>query len=208
VAGSANIYGNAYDQAFSGAINWASDSIKMALLTSAYTPNLTGHVHYSDLTNEVTGTGYSAGGTALGTKTHTVTAANSWPTTWAASHAQSVGDIIRPSTGNGFLYLCVAAGTTGASSPTFPTVQGQTVTDGTVTWCCIGESITQWSSAAPSWANATITARYGVIYDAQTGVATTEPLIALCNFGSDVTSTAGTFTVNVPSLGWFWTTPA
>ena len=88
-----------------------------------------------------------------------------------------------------------------------PTQQGATVVDGTVTWSCIGESITQWSSAAALWSAATISAQYGAIYDAQTGVAATEPLIALINFGSTVTSTAGNFTVTPNALGWFWLAP-
>lgn len=213
MAVSGNVYANFLDQAASGNINWASDSIKMALLTSTYAPNLATHVHFSDLTNEVSGTGYTAGGTALGTKTHTVTAANSWGTSRANTTAYNYADIVRPATGNGFLYMAVSgspgatAGTTGGSIPTYPTTIGQTVVDGTVTWMCIGESITQWGSAAPLWTTATITARYGVIYDAQSGVGTTEPLIALINFGADFTSTAGNFTVTPDAKGWFWLTP-
>lgn len=204
----ANVYASLYDQALSGNINWASDSIKMALLTSTYTPSLTTHVHFSDLTNEVSGTGYTAGGTALGTKTHTVTAANSWATVWAATTAYTAGSsIVKPLISNGFIYQALTTGTSGGSAPTWPTVQGQTVTDGSVTWTCLGESITQWSSASPTWSNSTITARYGVIYDAQTGVGTTEPLMVLVNFITDQTSSAGPFTVSVPALGWHFVTP-
>lgn len=206
---SANLYANVFDQAFSGGVNWASDSIKMALLTSAYTPSLSTHVHWSDVSaNEVTGTGYTAGGVALASKTHTVTAANSWGTAWGASTVYGQGAVVRPSTGNGFLYYAEAGGTSGGTAPTFPTVVGATVTDNTVTWTNIGESITQWSSASASWSGSTITAAYGIIYDAQTGTATTEPLIALVNFGGSVSSTNSTFTITVPSLGWFWITPA
>jgi|SRR5581483_7130961 len=204
MAGSANVFASAIDQAMSGNINWASDSIKMALLTSSASPSLSSWVHFSDVTNEVSGTGYTAGGAALGTKTHTVTAANSWGTSRANTTAQNYGDVVRPATGNGFLYMCSTAGTTGGSLPTYPTVVGQTVADGTVTWTCIGEDITQWSSAAVSWSSATISAQYGVIYDAQSGTGSTEPLIAVVNFGSTVSSTNGTFTVTPGTLGWFW----
>lgn len=209
MAVSSNLYTNAFDQAFAGNINWASDSIKIGLLTSSYTPNLTSHVHWSDVVaNEISGTGYSAGGVALGTKTHVVTAANSWGTSWAATTGFPTGSVVRPSSGNGFLYYAESGGTSGGSPPTFPTVIGATVTDSSVTWTCIGESITQWSSASPSWTTATITAAYAIIYDAQSGTTSTEPLIALINFGGNVSSTAATYTVNVPSLGWFWITPA
>lgn len=41
---------------------------------------------------------------------------------------------------NGFFYSSANAGTTGASQPTFPTQQGATVVDGTVTWVCQGQN--------------------------------------------------------------------
>ena len=209
MSASANIYANAFDQAFSGTINWASDSIKVALLASSYTPNLSGHIHWSDVSaSEISGTGYTAGGVALTSKTHTVTAANSWSTAWAASTAYTQGAVVRPSTANGFLYYAEAGGTSGSVAPTFPTTVGATVVDGSVTWTCIGESIIQLSSASPSWTASTLTAAYAVIYDAQSGTASTEPLIALINFGGSVSSTNSTYTITVPSLGWFWITPA
>jgi hypothetical protein len=52
-------------------INWASDTIKVALCTSSYTPNQDTHVWFSDITNEVSGTGYTAGGFSLAGKTVT-----------------------------------------------------------------------------------------------------------------------------------------
>ena len=55
----------------SAAIAWASATIKVALTTSTYTPNQDTHHFFSDVTNEVTGTGYTAGGATLGSKTST-----------------------------------------------------------------------------------------------------------------------------------------
>jgi hypothetical protein len=45
-------------------INLASATIKVMIVTSAYTPSLA-HAFKSDITNEVTGTNYGAGGTAI-----------------------------------------------------------------------------------------------------------------------------------------------
>jgi lysophospholipase L1-like esterase len=55
---------------------------------------------------------------------------------WAASTAYTYGDRKKPTAANGYHYLCVTPGTTGASQPTWPTTEGATVTDGTVTWLC------------------------------------------------------------------------
>lgn len=46
------------------AINLATDTIKVMIVTSAYTPSLA-HAFKSDITNEVSGTNYTAGGTAV-----------------------------------------------------------------------------------------------------------------------------------------------
>ena len=52
----------------SNAINWTSDTIKLALTTSSYTPAAT-HDFFDDVTNEIAGSGYTAGGVTLGSKT-------------------------------------------------------------------------------------------------------------------------------------------
>jgi len=57
-------------------------------------------------------------------------------TAWVASTAYALGDIVIPTTNNGFWYECTTAGTSGASEPTWPTTEGQTVTDGTAVWTC------------------------------------------------------------------------
>lgn len=59
--------------------------------------------------------------------------------TVARNTAYTLGQLVTPVTPNGFAYECAAAGTSHASNePTWPTVIGQTVTDGTVTWRCEG----------------------------------------------------------------------
>ncbi len=50
-------------------IDWLSDTIKVMLCTSTYVPNQDTHVFKSDVTNEVTGTGYTATGATLANKT-------------------------------------------------------------------------------------------------------------------------------------------
>ncbi|NCN39987.1 hypothetical protein GW916_01930 [bacterium] len=54
-----------------GSIDLDTDTINVMLVTSTYTPDQDLHEYRDDVTNEVTGTGYSAGGSALATKTVT-----------------------------------------------------------------------------------------------------------------------------------------
>jgi len=58
------------------------------------------------------------------------------PGAWQASTAYSLGDVVRPTTRNGYVYECTTAGTSDAAEPTWPTTVGNTVTDGTVVWTC------------------------------------------------------------------------
>lgn len=195
------LYGAFIDHLAQKRIDIDTDTLKFALATSAYTPNLATHDFFNDVTNEVTGTGYTAGGVALSSVTWTYTAANSWGVSRANSTAYTLGQVVRPATGNGLLYMAVVAGTSGASIPTYPTVIGQTVTDGGVTWVAIGRAVYALDAADPSWASSTITARYGIIYDSTPGTAATNPLIALIDFGADISTTAGTFSVPFDALG-------
>jgi hypothetical protein len=48
-----------------GLIDLDTDTIKLMLTTSSYTPNKKTHTRRSDVTNEVTGDGYTAGGLTL-----------------------------------------------------------------------------------------------------------------------------------------------
>lgn len=57
-------------------VDWVTDTIKVALCTSTYTPNQDTHTYFSDITNEITGTGYTAGGVALSSKTTNYDAAS------------------------------------------------------------------------------------------------------------------------------------
>jgi hypothetical protein len=183
--------------AYNKEIDWLDDAIHIALLGAGYTPNRDAHDYFDDVvTQEITGTGYTAGGQALSSKTIAYTAANSWSVQWAASTAFGADAIVRPTTGNGFLYRAQGAGgTSGVSQPTWPTVIGDEVTDGGVTWTCVGRGIVTFDAADPSWANATISARYAVIYDRTPASDATRPLIALLDLDTTVSSTNATFSL-------------
>ena len=132
------LYGETIVNALDGtaAIDLNSDTIKIMLVTSSYTPDFGAHGHKSDVTNEVSGTNYTAGGNTLGS-----------------------------------LSL--------------------TQTGGTI----------KFDAADTSWSSATITnARGAVIYDDSL---TNDPLIAYIDFGSDFSSSNGTFTITFASGGIF-----
>jgi len=75
MAVTAKWYGKCFTNAFGAApINFGSDTIKVALTTSTYTPDQDTHDFFDDVTNEVSGTGYSAGGATLGSAAVTYTA--------------------------------------------------------------------------------------------------------------------------------------
>jgi hypothetical protein len=143
MAVSAHIYDKFLLGAFSGtSVNWLSDTIKVALTSSGYTYSQTGDQFFSSVTNEISGSGYSAGGATL-------------------------------------------------TSPT------AVITSGVVTL----------SGASTVWASSSITARVAVIYKS-TGTSSTSPLIGFVDFGSDVTSTAASFTIVWDSAGIVTVTPA
>jgi hypothetical protein len=120
-------------------IQYSTDAIKIMLCTSAYTPLQNTHQFKSDVTSEVSGTGYTATGNTLGTKT-------------------------------------AATATTVAT----------------------------FDAADTSWAASTITARYAVVYDSTPASDATRPLICYIDFGADVISSGGTFTITFDALG-IWT---
>jgi hypothetical protein len=184
------------------AIDYLSDTIKVSLHTSSWTPNLDTNEVFSDATNEVSGTGYTAGGVTLASKTITYSPANSWSPAWAASTAYNVGDVVRPTTGNGHLYRCTVAGTSHSAEPTWSTVPQREVSEGggTVKWVEVGRGITVIDAADPSWTSSTITARWGVVYKSGGG----NPLIALIDFDTaGVVTSNGTLLITLPSTGIF-----
>ncbi len=53
---------------------------------------------------------------------------------WSGSTSYSEGDIVVPTTRNGRRYRATNAGTSASSEPTWPTVDGETVTDNDIDW--------------------------------------------------------------------------
>jgi hypothetical protein len=59
---------------------------------------------------------------------------------WEAAELLDIGDSRRPTTPTGYRYEVIISGTTHASTePTWPTVIGSTIVDGTVTWEVVAE---------------------------------------------------------------------
>ena len=69
---------------------------------------------------------------------------------WAASTVYALDDLVKPLNRNGYFYKCTTAGTSAASTPTWPTTIGNTVTDNTAVWTCQGRELTVYESCA-SW---------------------------------------------------------
>ena len=68
---------------------------------------------------------------------------------WVASTAQALNSFRRPTVANGYRYEATTAGTTGATQPNWPTVNGATVVDGTVTWTC--RAFNSTGATQPTW---------------------------------------------------------
>lgn len=83
------------------------DTIKASLHTSGYTPDQDAHDYVNDLTNEVSGTGYTATGNTLASKTMTYTGAtnkaafDAADSQWATSTITARTAVIRNQTGGG-----------------------------------------------------------------------------------------------------------
>lgn len=80
MAVTANWYGNALLGQWSATaarrVDWVTDTIKTSLHTSTYTPNQDTDDFFNDASNEITGTGYTAGGVTLAGKTATYDSAS------------------------------------------------------------------------------------------------------------------------------------
>lgn len=130
------IYNRALELWARGSIDFDTDTFRVMLTTSAYTEDKDAHDFRNDVTNEVTGAGYTAG--------------------------------------------------------------GNTVTVG-VTLDTVNDRV-DITLGGTTWPASTITARKAVYYKSRGGAAAADELVAVNDFGSDVISSAGTFTLNASTL--------
>lgn len=98
-------YGKFAQKLLEGVFVLPTDTLKCALVTSAYVPDLDTHDFFNDITNEITGTGYTAGGVTLtgvtvtynSTTNSAVLDANN--PSWSSSTLTARGAVIYKSTG-------------------------------------------------------------------------------------------------------------
>ena len=99
---------------FNGSIDLDTNTFKCMLVTSAYVPDQDAHEFRSSVTNEVVGTGYTAGGVTLTTKVISQDNTNNraeWDfddPVWASSTITARGAVIYKDTGNAATDLLVA----------------------------------------------------------------------------------------------------
>ena len=100
------LYGNFLLKALNKEVDFDSDTIKVALLSSSYTPDQDAHDYFNDVsTYEVTGTGYTSGGSTLSSKTATYDSASNVivldaaDVTWSASTITARYAVVYDSTG-------------------------------------------------------------------------------------------------------------
>lgn len=94
------VYNSFKNNSMVGAINLSADTIKVALVTSAYVVDIDAHRFYSDITGEVVGAGYTASGATLSGVTVTTDLTNdrsvfdASDVTWASSTITAAGAVI------------------------------------------------------------------------------------------------------------------
>lgn len=100
----AKLYGGFLKSLANKEIDLDTDTLKVMLCTSAYTPDQDAHQYKSSVTNEVSGTGYTAGGATLTSVTVTYTGATNTLTldaadpSWASSTITARTAVIYDST--------------------------------------------------------------------------------------------------------------
>lgn len=205
---------DAYDAFYTHIVNKRididTDTLKATLHAAAYAPNLATDDFANDATNELTtASGYTAGGVTLANPSLTVVAANSWSKVRANSTAYRLGEIIRPASTNGFVYRVSTAGTSGGSPPTFPTVVGVDVADGTAVITCVGTKVLRFTTDPVVWAAPFAAGPFQrvVISDTTPGTAATNPLMFVASYAAPQTGADGSWTITPDSGNGWWSLP-
>lgn len=100
------VYNAAKRELMNGGLDLDTNTLKIMLVTSAYTPNIDTHEFRSSVTNEVSGTGYTAGGATLASLSVTANTTSdagvfdAADVTWTSSTITARGAVIYKSTGN------------------------------------------------------------------------------------------------------------
>ncbi len=199
--GLAKWYPLAVVAAWNKEIDIVDDAIYAALVAGTYTPS-DAHDFWNDVVaNEVSnGNGYTTNGVALASKAFAFTAANSWAVTWTASTAYKAGTLVRPTTGNGFIYRVQADGTSGGTEPTWPTTQGDEVADSGVTWTCFGRGACAFTFTDPAWTSLTKDFRYVVFVNRTPASDATRHVIGYIDMGAQ-SLTSTNLTIDGPATG-------
>lgn len=192
-------------------VGWTADSIHMLLLSTVVATANTWQ-YESTITHEfTTGGGYTKGtGITLSSCTVSATKANTWSVSRANTTTYKVNQIYRPATANGYVYRCFVAGKSGASIPTFPTVVGTDLTDGTAKFVNAGESVTVVTSAQAKFTPVTLSNVKGaVIVDKTPGSTATNPVLIVITFTTAASPQNGPLTITPDAhAGWAAWTPA
>jgi hypothetical protein len=193
-----NIYALGMRALVTGVSNLTGHTLKLALVGAGYAPNLVTDQYWSTpQAQEFSGPGYTPGGNTLTGPAVTVTSATSWSLSYPApGTAVNAGTVIK--SGN-FLYRAANSGSA-STVPTFPLIEGETVTDsGGIVWTNVGNTILVFTATGGySWASiSTSNVPFAVIYDSTPGTPATDPLLVLLSFNPAMTNVpAGPVSVN------------
>lgn len=92
-------YNSYKDDLFEGNIDVTNDTIKVALVTSSYTFSAS-HEFFDDITNEISGTGYTAGGATITSPTVSGGVFDAANTEWTSATFTAAGAVIYKDTGS------------------------------------------------------------------------------------------------------------
>lgn len=97
-----------------------------------------------------------SGMASLGTNGRTINVNASTATVWTASNAYSLGQFVKPSVDNGFIYEVVMAGTSDTVEPTWLLTEGLFIEDGTVRFVTVPIEKTPDANTILGLANSTL----------------------------------------------------